>query len=174
MDFSGFVGFVTIESEIRHAVITVDANGAPTDADALPTYRIYGPSGFITSGSVALLDSLAITGASNASPTVITSVGHNLNTGMIVTISGILGNTGANGTRKVTVISSNTFSVPVDTSAGSAYSSGGTWHATGAYDFSYTPSVSNNFASGVVYSVVVYAAFSSTVNIVDEFCFQVT
>jgi Ubiquitin-activating enzyme E1 FCCH domain len=71
----------------------------------------------------------AVTGATNASPTVITSSNHGLRSGQTATISGIGGNTGANGAHVVTVLTANTFSIAVDTSAGSAYTSGGTWSA---------------------------------------------
>lgn len=66
-----------------------------------------------------------ITGATNATPIVITTNGnHNVTTGMSVTIDSVLGNTAANGTWTATYISATTFSL--DTSVGSgAYTSGG-------------------------------------------------
>lgn len=170
----GFAGLVTLGNTIDVAILSKNSSNVPTDADALPTYRIYSPAGFLASGTVAYKDTAAITGATNASPTVVTSVGHNLTTGTKVTIAGILGNTGANGTYTVTRVDSNTFSIAVDTSAGGTYTSGGTWHTTGLYDFNYTPIVGNNFASGVVYSVYVYANYSSVATAVDNFWFQVT
>ena len=66
-----------------------------------------------------------ITGASNANPIVITSVGHNLESTQKVTISGVGGNTAANGLKTVTVIDADTFSI---VSAGNgSYTSGGEW-----------------------------------------------
>ena len=67
---------------------------------------------------------LTITGATNATPIVITAVGHGLVTGMTVTITGVGGNTAANGTWLVTVVTTDTFSL--DTSVGNgAYTTGG-------------------------------------------------
>ena len=67
----------------------------------------------------------AISGATNASPTVIT-VPSTSTIGSSVLIAGVGGNTGANGTWTPRVLSSTTFSIPVDTTAGSPYSGGGT------------------------------------------------
>lgn len=64
-----------------------------------------------------------ITGATNATPIVITSVGHKLESNQKVTISGVLGNTNANGLKTVTVIDADTFSIV--TAGNGAYTSGG-------------------------------------------------
>lgn len=68
----------------------------------------------------------AITGATNATPTVLHVVAHGLITGSVVTVAGVGGNTGANGTFVATVTDADHISIPVDTSAGGAYTSGGT------------------------------------------------
>ena len=74
------------------------------------------------------MQQLSVTAATNASPIVITTATHGLSTGDIVTISGALGNTAANGTWIITVLTSTTFSL--DGSAGSgAWTSGGTCDA---------------------------------------------
>jgi hypothetical protein len=68
----------------------------------------------------------AITGTTGngVSPIVVTSNGHGLYDGYIVTITGVAGNTAANGTFSVTRINANTFSL--DNSSGNgAWSSGG-------------------------------------------------
>src|SRR5581483_1481932 len=70
-----------------------------------------------------------ITNATNAGPIVITSNTHGLTTGTQVQISGVLGNTAANGTWTITVVNSNSFSLNGSTGNG-AYTSGGTWTAT--------------------------------------------
>jgi len=64
-----------------------------------------------------------ITGASNTNPIVITSVGHNLESTQKVTISGVGGNTNANGLKTVTVIDADTFSIV--TAGNGTYTSGG-------------------------------------------------
>lgn len=67
-----------------------------------------------------------ITGATNASPIVITTSGsHGLTTGASVTLSGVMGNTAANGTFTITVISPTSYSLGGSTGNGS-YTSGGT------------------------------------------------
>ena len=69
---------------------------------------------------------VAVTSATNASPIVITSTGHSLNTGDAISISGVAGNTAANGIFTVTKIDANTFSLNGST-GNAAYTSGGTW-----------------------------------------------
>ena len=70
---------------------------------------------------------LAITGISNAAAAVVTTnLYHNLTTGSSVTIAGVLGMTGANGTWVATVLSATTFSIPYNSSAAPTYTSGGT------------------------------------------------
>jgi hypothetical protein len=70
--------------------------------------------------------SRTISAATNTSPIQITtSVAHGLVTGQTVTISGVTGNTAANGTWRITVINSTTFTL--DGSSGNGtYISGGT------------------------------------------------
>lgn len=71
-----------------------------------------------------------ITGATNAAPIVITSTAHGLTTGTVVTIASVGGNTAANGTWPITVLTANTFSL--NNSTGNAsYTSGGTWTVQG-------------------------------------------
>ena len=72
----------------------------------------------------SLTASTAITAATNASPIVITAAGHGLTSGLQVQISGVLGNTAANGTFKVTVINANNFSLDGSTGTGN-YTTGG-------------------------------------------------
>jgi hypothetical protein len=70
-----------------------------------------------------------ITGASKARPIVITSNGHNLLTGSGVSISGVGGNTAANGSFTITVIDGNNFSL--NGSDGTTdYTTGGNWVAS--------------------------------------------
>jgi len=72
------------------------------------------------------VNSRTVTGATNASPIVITTGGgHLLHTGQTVSISGVGGNTAANGEWVVTVLTSTTFSLNGSTGNG-AYGGGGT------------------------------------------------
>ena len=67
-----------------------------------------------------------ITGATNATPVVITSAAHGLATADVVQVLAVGGNTGANGLWAVTVLTANTFSL--DGSVGNAtYTSAGMW-----------------------------------------------
>jgi hypothetical protein len=69
----------------------------------------------------------SITANSMANPTVVTSANHGLTTGRSITISGSNSTPTIDGTRTVTVIDADTFSVPVNvTVAGTA----GTWTTT--------------------------------------------
>jgi len=68
----------------------------------------------------------AIEGISQEDPGVITITGHNLDTGHVVYLSGIVGMTELNGEYvEVTRLTADTFSTGVDTSGYTAYDSGG-------------------------------------------------
>jgi hypothetical protein len=68
----------------------------------------------------------AITGATNSTDIVITSAAHGLKTGDQIRISDVQGNTAANGTFDVTVLSVNTFMLKGMTGNGN-YTLGGSW-----------------------------------------------
>lgn len=67
---------------------------------------------------------IGITGATNASPIQITAPSHNLATGRSVVITGVGGNTAANGTWVITKVDANNFTLNGSTGNG-AYTSGG-------------------------------------------------
>jgi hypothetical protein len=67
-----------------------------------------------------------VTGATNATPVVITSTAHGLKTGDSVLIAGVGGNAAANGTFAITKIDANSFSLTGSVGNG-AFTSGGTW-----------------------------------------------
>jgi hypothetical protein len=100
-------------------------------------------SGTFATGEAALVDSygapvngtsVSITGATNASPIVITTAtNHNFVSGQIVVIVGVQGNTAANNTWVVTVTSSTQFSLNGST-GNAAYTSGGTASAVSMGD----------------------------------------
>lgn len=160
-----YLGLVPLNTELTAAVVTRDSNNTPTDASASPTFRIYGEMGLMANGtgSLALQDpgpsGGAIANASNAMPIVITSNGHGLTTGTQVTISGVGGNNNANGTWIVTVLDANTFSLNGSTGSG-IYTSGGTWHVSGLYNLSVTPTAVNGYVSGQNYTILVTATVS--------------
>lgn len=82
--------------------------------------------GMFVSGGGITTTSNKITNATNASPIVVTSNSHGLSNGDTVTISGVVGNTGADGTFTVTNSTANTFELYNSTGTG-AYASGGSW-----------------------------------------------
>jgi len=65
-----------------------------------------------------------ISGATNATPIVITNTGHNLQNGDLVEITGVVGNTAANGIRTVANRTANTFELSGSVGNG-AYTSAG-------------------------------------------------
>jgi hypothetical protein len=169
-----FQGFVQQEQSIPITVLVKTAANVPVNSDALPTARVYGPQGVMASGAVTLAfkDTNTIQGATNASPIVVTSANHGLSTGARVTITGVAGNLGANGTWVVTVIDNNTFSLTGSVGNG-AYTSGGVWNTTGLYSLTVSATGANGYAAGNTYSVLVSAALS-TVGWADLNNFSVT
>ncbi len=82
-------------------------------------------------GSIAAGSALTVTAATTATPIVITAGTHGLTSGAVVTVASVGGNTAANGTWVITVLSSTTFSLNNSIGAG-AYTTGGTATWTGA------------------------------------------
>lgn len=169
---ANFFGLVPIGTALGGTIVTRNGSNVPTDAAALPTYRVYGPSGIMQSGtgSLSLKDSGNIATASNASPVVIHTASHGLNTGTLVKSSGVTGNSGANVTATVTVVDGDNFSL--DGSTGTGAGTGGTWHVAGLYNFTYTPTLANGFQQGTTYTVYVTASVGGN-TISDTFTFVV-
>jgi hypothetical protein len=151
-----YLGLINLNSTLHAAVVTRDYTGAVTNADAAPTYRIYGPVGLMTNGTGALTpkDQGNLTGADNTTPIVIHSTNHRLNTGTKVTISGVLGNTAANGSFIITVVDPNSFSLNGSAGSGS-YIGGGGWAVSGLYDLAFNPTSGNGYSSGTNYTIVI-------------------
>jgi hypothetical protein len=156
-----FSGYVTLEGTFVGTVLVTNSSGTPVNADALPTFRVYGPNGFIEDGTVDERDEGTVTDATNASPIVITSTAHGLTTGAYVTTTGITGNTAANGAFVITRVNANTYSLDGSTGDG-AYVSGGTWNVTGLYKVSITAQGVDGYESGEVYQVHLLYEVSST------------
>jgi hypothetical protein len=168
-----YLGIGVLDSEFASSVLIKNSNDAPNNADSAPTYRIYGPSGLVASGSLSTYkDSGDVEDASNESPIVITSENHGLTNGTRVTVASVGGNTAANGTFTVANVTTDTFELSGSTGNG-AYTSGGTWNVTGLYEFSITPTTAGGYASGQNYFLLVNYAISSTVY-AKEYYFTVT
>lgn len=149
-----FAGYASL-GDTLHVGLQVRSGDLPVNSDALPFFRIYSPSGLLAQGGgqAVARQTGVVTGASNANPVVITSVGHTLTTGMRVAISGILGNTAANTTATITKIAADSFSL--DGVAGNApYVSGGTWQVAGLYDLAVACTALNGFVAGQTYTLV--------------------
>ena len=158
-----FGGYVTLGDSYEGTMLITDTSYTPVNADSLPTYRVYGPNGFVKEGTTVLRDNGSLTNATNASPIVITSTSHGLTTGALVTISGVTGNTAANGTFNVTKVDANSFSLDGTTGNG-AYSAGGTWNVTGLYGFTISAVGIDGYESGESYQI----QFTYEVSTVDN------
>jgi hypothetical protein len=156
-----FAGFFTLDSSLVSRILVVNSSGTPINADALPTFRVYGPNGFVVDGTVALADSGLVSDASNAAPIVITSSAHGLSTGARVTITGVAGNTAANGTFVITKITSSTFSLDGSTGNGQ-WTSGGTWNVTGLYQYTISLAGTDGFEAGESYQALFVYAVAAT------------
>ena len=99
-----------------------------TDTDLL-LYKCLAPA-------VVAQTTMTITAATNATPIVITvgSETHGLKDGSLVTISGVLGNTAANGVRQIVSTGTSAFSLKTvagaDVAGNGTYTSGGTVYTT--------------------------------------------
>jgi hypothetical protein len=152
---------VDLESTLVGAMLVVDTSNTPINADALPTFRVYGPSGFVEDSSASFRDSDSVTTATNASPIVITFNAHGLTTGTRVTITGVGGNDAANGTFVITRVDANHFSL--DGSAGDGeYTAGGTWNVTGLYAITINATGTSGYEKGENYQVLALYDVSST------------
>jgi hypothetical protein len=87
-----------------------------------------------------------ITAASNASPISVTSTSHGYASGDIIYVSGVGGNTAANGIWQITVVDANTYTL-TGSSGNGAYTSGGTSTKSNIIVFKATIGTSNaNYA----------------------------
>lgn len=159
---SEFIGFFDLDSTLAAPVPIAGGTGAPADPTVAPNFRVYNGASLMNSGTGNLekLDTGAVTGASNASPIVITSAAHGLKTGNRATLAAVGGNTAANGDWTVTRITDDTFSL--DTSVGIApYTTGGTWHVTGLYLLEIALASGDGYEAGETYFAVVTWIVSS-------------
>lgn len=115
-------------AEVRHAALNAYRNLC-LDADhpyLLKHHRVY-LTGPYTTGTVGSTSG-SITGATNASPIVITSTSHGLVTGDIVNIADVGGTTAANQDGwSIVRVDANSFSL-TGSNGNAAYTSGGTWY----------------------------------------------
>lgn len=159
-----FIGFVRLGDTLLAPLQTVNTSSVPTNADANPRRQVYGFDGSrltAMNGQSSQGHTGSVTGATNASPIVITSAGHGLQTGARVTITGVGGNTAANGTFNVTRVDANTFSLDGSTGNGN-FTTGGTWNLSGYYTHSLACTEGNGFAAGNTYYILSLWAISAS------------
>lgn len=120
--------------EVYNGYFWIEARFAEISASVPATkYRLFDVFAYDNAGTLALetvnwnLSTAAITGATNATPIVVTSNGHGLSVGDIVAIDGVLGNTATNGKWYITAVTANTFTLGGSVGNG-AYTSGGIWY----------------------------------------------
>lgn len=100
-------------------ITVVDAN----------TFRLDGSTGngvYNPGNGFGTWEANVITAAANSSNLVITSAGHGLKTGEEVRITGVLGNSAANGVYRVSVLTADTFSL-IGAVGNGTYGGGGSW-----------------------------------------------
>lgn len=158
---SEFSGYVFLGDTFLGALQVTDTSFSPINADALPTFRVYGPDGFVENGTCAFKDSASVTSATNASPISISSSGHGITTGARITITGVTGNSAANGTFTATRVDDNSFTLDGSTGNGS-YISGGTWNKTGLYQYTINALGASGYETGETYHPTFDYAISST------------
>jgi hypothetical protein len=96
--------------------------------------------------SQALQGTKTLTAATNATPIAISVTGHGYSTGDTVVVTGVVGNTAANGSWEITVTDANTFTL--DNSAGNgARTSGGTARLRNNTRVTLASAVTQNIAS---------------------------
>jgi hypothetical protein len=158
-----YCGFFDEGEDVVLLLLTDDADHAPVDPDDAPTFRVFGASGAVSggTGTAAKAESGSVSGATNASPIVVTtSADHGLPTGAYVKIAGVAGNTAANDEWFITSVSATTFSLDGSTGNG-AYTTGGTWQTLGLWTITLTGSVLSSLEAGQTYTVVVTWQVSS-------------
>jgi hypothetical protein len=163
-----FLGFID-EGAAATLLFQLRGNSnEPVEPDSAPTWRIFGANGQVASGtgSASSFESGSVTGATNASPIVITSAAHPVVTGQSVTVASVGGNTAANGTFIATYVGTNTFSLGGTTGNGS-YTSGGTWKTTGLYKVALSGAVLNSFEAGRTYTVVLTFTLSGNIRTIE-------
>lgn len=112
--------------EPRYGLVALNSTAIPDPIHTIKRINddTEGLYSLILGAGTKLYSTQFITGATNVNPIVITTDRpHNAKTGDTVYISGVLGNTAANGTRTIIVITTTTFSIGV--AGNGAYSSGG-------------------------------------------------
>lgn len=163
-----FAGFFALGGTAIIPVLTrTSTTLVPINADSNPTYAVYSYDGSAQvlsgqTGSASKRHTFTVTGATNATPIVITATSHGLQNGQVVTIANVGGNTAANGTFKVANKATSTFELTTladaNVAGNGAYTSGGSGNVTALYYISLSLSsatyeASKNYKINVTYQV---------------------
>lgn len=150
-----YLGLFPIDTTLSVPVL-LEVASVPANPASNPSYRVYDGGSLVQNGTGFLVpaDMGNVTGANTSSPITITSVGHGLQTGDVVTVLGISGQTGANGTFSITRLTDDTFSLTGSTTVG-AYTSGGTWQVAGLYLLEVDLQPGSGYDVGGTYQVLV-------------------
>lgn len=167
-----FAGYVNLNGTLYLRFRVKNTSNQPVNADALPTWRVYDSSGVIDNNTVAESENDVISNVTGSSPLTVTSAGHGLSTGAYITVEGVEGETGANGSFTITKVDADSFTLDGSSTAG-AYTSGGNWNTAGAYTVTIACTAGNGFEQGGVYTVFVDYEVSAT-QTSQEFRFVVT
>lgn len=148
------LGIVALNGQLPIAVLCDDAANGLIYPDNVPTYQVFSPAWTVLlSGQMALTYG-TVTGATAASPIVITSPNHKLESGAFVKTDVIGGVTGANGEFQITKIDADTFSLNGSTGTGS-YTSGGIWAPLGFFKQTLNVTEAAGFVAGNIYHTII-------------------
>ena len=90
-----FIGYVPLEGTIFGLFQSLNSSNVPTDADSLPTARIYGSAGLMTNGTttLALFDDSNTTGLYSFSKTAASADGYARGTTYFIRVQAVVGGT---------------------------------------------------------------------------------
>ena len=158
-----FQGFAE-EAAAATLLFVIETDNIPAEPAAAPRLRVYsGTNGLVANGTgtAASFETAGVESATNASPIVVGSTAHGLTVGQVVLISGVTGNTAANGTFVIAAVTTDTFTLTGSTGNG-AYAGGGTWKTKGLYKVTLTGGVLAALEAGKTYTVLITWAESGT------------
>lgn len=174
---AGGQGFVALDGTVTLVVRTKNGSGVVTDPTSDPTYRVYGQSGLMSSGTgtMSALDTGTVSGAADdggGEIRITTSAAHNLQTGDRIRIYGVGGTTEANANWTITVQTSTTFDLDGSTFS-NAFTSSGTYEVLGLYSADVSATSGNGYARGETYHAVVTWIISGPSTLSEELVFTV-
>ena len=148
------LGLVALNGQLPFAVLCDDNANGLIYPDNVPTYQVFSPSWTVLLNGTMQLTYGTVTGATAASPVVVTSLAHKLQSGAFVKTDVIGGVSGANGEFQITKIDDDRFSLNGSTGTGS-YTSGGIWAPLGFFRQTLNVTEANGFVAGQIYHILI-------------------